>query len=117
GAQRQVQRLGPPLAERGVDVTVITRGPAGAPAREREPGLDVRRVSSGWGDLRSSLEYTARAAAAIRRLSPDVVHVHDLMSPATAALAGAVPQGIPVIAKVASIGPGGDVDRLLHKPL
>lgn len=115
GAQRQVQRLGPLLAERGVDVTVITRGPAGAPAREREPGLDVRRVSTGWDGPRASLAYTLRAAAALRRLQPDVVHVHDLMSPATAALAGA--GRAPVIAKVASTGPGGDVDRLLAKPL
>lgn len=114
GAQRQVQRLGPLLAERGVDATVITRGPAGVPARERQPGLDVRRVSVGWDGARASLEYTLRAAAAIRRLAPDVVHVHDLMSPATAALAGA--GRAPVIAKVASTGPGGDVDRLLAKP-
>ncbi|MEA2429253.1 MAG: hypothetical protein QOF37_2881, partial [Thermoleophilaceae bacterium] len=31
GAQRQVERLGPPLAERGVEVDVVTRRVAGTP--------------------------------------------------------------------------------------
>ena len=45
-----------------------------------------------------------------------MVHVHDLLSPSTAALVGTALRPAPVAAKVLSTGPGGDVDRLLQKP-
>lgn len=116
GAQRQVERLGPLLGELGFEVVVVTRRPPGTAARERRPGLLVRRVPGPSAGPLGSLCYTLGGAAEIVRLRPDVVHVHDLLSPATAALLGTLVRPAPVIAKVLSTGPGGDVDRLLHKP-
>ncbi len=116
GAQRQVQRLGPLLADEGVDVTVVTRRPPGTALRQREPGVLVRRMPGPQTGSAGSLNYTARAAAEVVRLRPSLVHVHDLLSPATAALLGTALRPAPVVAKVLSTGPGGDVDRLLHKP-
>lgn len=116
GAQRQVQRLGPLLEAEGFEVIVVTRRPPGTPLREAQPGIDVRRMPGPDTGPRGSLNFTARAAREIVRLRPDVVHVHDLLSPATAALLGTALRPAPVAAKVLSTGPGGDVDRLLHKP-
>lgn len=116
GAQRQVQRLGPLLAEDGFEVVVVTRRPPGTARRERRPGLEIRRTPGPDSGPLGSAAFTAGAAGELLRLRPDVVHVHDLLSPSTAALLGAAPRGTPVVAKVLSTGPGGDVDRLLHKP-
>ncbi len=117
GAQRQLQRLGPILERRGVHGTVITRRRPGTPRRAREPGLDVIRIPVPERSASASIAYTAGGIAALARLRPDVIHVYDLLSPATIALAGGAVTGAPVVAKVLSAGHGGDVDRLLHKPL
>jgi len=73
------------------------------------PGPDRGRLGS--------VSYTAAGALSLARLRPDVVHVHDLLSPATIALLSQPLARAPVVAKVLSTGPGGDVDRLLTKPL
>jgi glycosyltransferase involved in cell wall biosynthesis len=117
GAQRQVDLLGPLLAQRGVDLTVLTRRPPGAARREQRAGLEVRRMPGPDRGPLGSVTYTAAGALSLARLQPDVVHVHDLLSPATVALLSRPLARAPVIAKVLSTGPGGDVDRLLTKPL
>jgi glycosyltransferase involved in cell wall biosynthesis len=53
----------------------------------------------------------------VLRWRPHVIHVHDLLSPASIGLLSAGLLRVPVVALVASTGPGGDIDRLLHKPL
>lgn len=117
GAQRQVERLGPPLAERGIEVDVVTRRVDGTPAREQRPGLTVRRMGRPLSGGLASLQYSALGALAVLRLRPDVIHVHDLLSPSTAALLASRGGRTPVVVKVLSAGFGGDIDRLLQKPL
>lgn len=119
GLQTQIHQLGPLLSQHGIDMTVLTRRvPPQAPATEHEPGgLVVRRLRVAGGGAQASLMYTAQGLAALARLRPHVIHAHDLLSPATIGLAGAALLRVPLIALVASTGPGGDVDRLLHKPL
>jgi glycosyltransferase involved in cell wall biosynthesis len=117
GAQRQVDLLSPLLAQRGVDLTVLTRRPPGTPRREQRAGLKVRRMPGPDRGPLGSASYTAAGAVSLARLRPDVVHVHDLLSPATVALLSRPFVRAPIVAKVLSTGPGGDVDRLLTKPL
>jgi glycosyltransferase involved in cell wall biosynthesis len=117
GAQRQVDLLGPLLAERGVGLTAVTRRPPGTPARESRPGLEVRRMPGPDQGPLGSISYTAAGTLELARLRPDVIHVHDLLSPATIGLLSATVLRAPVVAKVLSTGPGGDLDRLLTKPL
>jgi glycosyltransferase involved in cell wall biosynthesis len=117
GAQRQVDLLGPLLSRRGVDLTVITRHPSGAAQREQRPGLEVRRMPGPDHGPLGSVSYTAAGTLSLARLRPDVVHVHDLLSPATIALLSRPLVRAPIVAKVLSTGPGGDVTRLMTKPL
>jgi glycosyltransferase involved in cell wall biosynthesis len=117
GAQRQVDLLAPLLQDRGVELTVVTRRPAGTPRFERRRGLVVRRMPGPDRGAAGSIAYTAGGALALARLRPDVVHVHDLLSPSTIALVSRPVLRAPVIAKILSTGPGGDLDRLLTKPL
>lgn len=116
GAQRQVQQLGPLLEHRGVAVTVVTRRPPGAPLRAAEPGVELRRLRVPPIGAAASVVYTAHGAVVLSHLRPDVIHVHDLLSPATAALIASARSPRPVVAKVLSTGLGGDIDRLLQKP-
>lgn len=117
GAQRQVDLLGPLLAERGIDPTVLTRHPSGTVRREPRPGLEVRRMPGPDRGPLGSVSYTAAGALTLARLQPDVIHVHDLLSPASIALLSRPFVRAPIVAKVLSTGPGGDVARLLTKPL
>jgi len=117
GAQRQVDLLGPSLRRQGVELTVITRHPPGTPRRELRPGLEVRRMPGPDRGPLGSIAYTAAGAVSLIRMRPDVVHVHDLLSPSTIALLSHPLVRAPVVAKVLSTGPGGDLTRLLTKPL
>lgn len=117
GAQRQVERLAPALAERGADVHVVTRRVPGSLARERAPGLTIHRTPGPAGGPAGSLAYTALGAIATAALRPDVIHVHDILSPGTIGLVARLPRRTPVVAKILSTGHGGDLDRLGRKPL
>ncbi len=117
GAQRQLERLGPRLRRRGVTATVLSRRPPGTAAREGVATLDVRRLYTPATPAAASIAYSLGAAAALIRLRPDVIHVHGLLSPATAALLGGAAQRTPVVAKALSSGPEGDIHSLLRKPL
>src|SRR4051812_12879202 len=86
GAQRQVEQLGPLLAAAGVDVTVVTRRPAGSAPREARPGLRIVRVRSTGRGPRAAAAYTTLGAAAAMRARPHVIHAHDLLSPSLVAL-------------------------------
>ncbi len=119
GVQRLVQRVAPLLERRGCEVFVVTRRwpGTGTPPLAREPGLEVRRVWVPRSKLGASVAYSAGGAAAVVRWRPDVIHVHDLLS---SALVGALARGparAPVVATVHSAGAGGDVDRMLGRPL
>jgi glycosyltransferase involved in cell wall biosynthesis len=118
GAQRQVEQLAPLLAAAGVRVTVVTRRPRGTAVRELRPGLEVVRVRApGQRGVRAAAAYAVLGTAAAVRTQPDVVHAHDLLSPAlVGALAGAWSR-VPVVVKALSGGPHGDVARLRSKAL
>jgi glycosyltransferase involved in cell wall biosynthesis len=117
GAQRQLERLAPRLEARGVALDVVTRRPPGCHARERVPGAAVHRVSPFEGGAGVSAAFVARGSARTARLRPDVIHAHDLLSPSLIGLAAGAATGAPLVVKVLCAGRGGDVDRLLTKPL
>jgi glycosyltransferase involved in cell wall biosynthesis len=117
GAQRQVERLAPALAARGADVHVVTRRVPGTPRRELAPGLTIHRTPGPATGPAGSAAYTALGALTTAVLRPDVIHVHDVLSPGTIGLLASLPTGTPVVAKILSTGRGGDLDRLGRKPL
>lgn len=116
GAQRQVEQLAPLLAARGCDVHVVTRRAGDAPAgATAEAGATVHRL--GFFEGRGAgAAYVTGAAAWLARHRPDVVHCHGLLSPTAAALLAAPVARAPLVVKIMSAGPTGDVGRLLTKP-
>ncbi len=116
GAERQVGALAPLLQQLNVGVTVLTR---------RYPGLEPSAVIDGVPVFRlpipgpvplAALTFTAAALPLLGRLRPDVIHAHELFSPATTALAAKRLYGTPIVATAHRSGPLGDVERMKNRP-
>lgn len=115
GAEHQLRQVAPRLRSRGVDVHIITRRmDPGWPARERIDGVPVHRIAMPGPKPVASAAFIAGAVSRIRQLRPDVIHAHELLSPATVALLAAAGTGRPVVAKVLV---GGELAYLRdHRP-
>jgi glycosyltransferase involved in cell wall biosynthesis len=118
GAELQLERLLPHLAERGVRTEVLTRAFEGTPRSERVPGSVVHRTSVRGESPLASIVYVAGALAHLfrRRSQIDLVHAHGALSPGTIAL-GARLLGLPCLVTVLGTGDWGDLSRLARKPL
>lgn len=119
GEQRLVQRWAPLWERRGTETVVFTRRvESGLPIRERQPGLTVWRVpGSGTTRPHGQAAWLTGAIMGVVASRPDVIQAMDLRSPTTIALAAAKVLRVPVVAKVLSTGPGGDLSRLKTKAL
>ena len=117
GAELQLERLLPRLAERGVSAVVLTRAFGGRPRRERVPGAEVVRTRvAGAGPLASAV-YVATCVGYLvrRRRSLDLVHAHGALSEGAIALAARA-LGLPVIVKILRAGHQGDFELLAARP-
>lgn len=112
GAERQLAGLAPLLKDRGVQLQVLTRRYPGMVARETIDGVPVIRTPVWGGKVGRSLLYSLFGLVHLRRLKPDVIHVHELLSPATTAVLAHRLWGIPVVAKVLRGGRLGDLAKL-----
>jgi len=118
GAELQLERLAPLLAQRGVRSEVITRAMKGAPRVERIPGSTIQRTPVAGESPLAALVYVVAALVHLlgRRSRIDLVHAHGALSPATIALGGRL-LGLPCLVTVLGAGPPGDLARLERKPL
>ncbi len=118
GAELQLERLVPHLADRGIRTEIITRAVKGCPRQERIVGSVVRRTPAAGESPLASIVYVAVALARIlrRRSQIELVHAHGALSPATIALGGRL-LGLPCLVTVLGTGPQGDLARLARKPL
>lgn len=125
GAERQAEKLGKALAQRGVRVTVLTPQLVADTAKHEEnAGVVIHRFPlfdlcsrlpgvPSMGPL-NLLLIRAQVLRAMNRYLDgiDVVHLH-IAAPMTAfAMRGARTKGIPVLCKVANAGPPDDLHRL-----
>jgi glycosyltransferase involved in cell wall biosynthesis len=118
GAELQLERLLPHLAERGVRTEVLTRAVDGRPRSEPVAGSVVHRTRISGQSPLASIVYVAGVIAHLvrRRSRIDVVHAHGALSPGTIAL-GAHVLGLPCLVTVLGTGDTGDLARLTRKPL
>ena len=118
GAEMQLERLLPRLAERGVRTEVLTRAVEGMPRSEPIAGSVVHRTRVSGESPLASIVYVAGALAHLvrRRSQIDLVHAHGALSPGTIAL-GARLLGLPCLITVLGTGEWGDLARLARKPL
>ena len=117
GAERQIQRLVPRLQTRGFEVCIITRHEPGLSRFEMVDGAPVYRLVCPGPKPLAALFYIAGAFALLSRLRPDLIHAHEILSPASAALLAKRFFGWPVVVKVLRGGMRGDVYKLKRRVL
>lgn len=116
GAERQLAALAPLLDKLNVELSIITRRDPGLARFEYVDHVPVHRLPVRGPKPIASLMYTLTALRLLRQLRPDVIHAHELLSPATTAVAAKRWFGTPIVAKVLRGGTLGDLTKLKHKP-
>ena len=115
GVERQLAAVVPLLQARGVEPYVLTRRLRGTQRFETVGGAPVYRLPVPGPKPLASLTFTLSALPLIKRLNPDLIHAHELISPATTAIAARKLFGIPVVATVHGSGLSSDVLRLKRR--
>ncbi len=116
GAERQIQQLAPQLQQRGFDVCVITRHEKGLSRLETVDGVSVYRVVCPGPKPLAAAFYIWSAIRLLSKLRPDLVHAHEILSPASAALLAKYFHGWPVLVKILRGGLRGDLYKLRRRP-
>jgi glycosyltransferase involved in cell wall biosynthesis len=117
GIQTQTLVLARGLAAQGTEVHVVTRPAPGRSAREELDGVVVHRAGLARGGPAATLAYVALAARVVASLGPriSVVHAHQLLSPASAALVVRALRGTPFVVTAHASGAVGDVASLARQ--
>ena len=115
GAERQIQRLVPRLQMHGFEVCIITRHEPGLSRFEMVDRAPVYRLICPGPKPLAALFYIVGAFTLLSRLRPDLIHAHEILSPASAALLAKRFFSWPVIVKVLRGGMRGDVYKLKHR--
>ena len=116
GAERQIQQLAPRLRERGFDVCVITRHEKGLSHLETIDGVTVHRLACPGPKPLAAFFYIWSAVRLLSKLRPELVHAHEILSPASAALVAKYFHGWPVLVKILRGGLRGDIYKLRRRP-
>jgi glycosyltransferase involved in cell wall biosynthesis len=114
GAERQIAAVSQELVRRGVEVHVVTRRFPGLLPSENISGVMVHRMPAPSPKALASFIFTLTALSLIRRIRPNILHAHELLSPTTTAVAAGKIFRIPVVATVHG---GGEINRLKQKTL
>ena len=112
GAERQIQGLAPLLRRRGVDVVVLTRRDSGLAKYESIDGTPVYRLPAAGPKPIAALSFVVSSLGLLRQLDVDIVHAHELLSPASVAALAKILYGYPVVAKVLRGGQLGDLHKI-----
>lgn len=117
GAERQLQQLARRLRAQGIDVIIVTRHFAHLPTFEYVDQVPVYRLPAPGPKPLAALSYVLSALRLIGNLRPQIVHAHEMLSPATIALLAKRLYGSRVIVKVLCGGETGDVYKIKNRPL
>lgn len=115
GAERQLGAIAPILKRRGVEVAVFTRRLANTRDYELVDEVPVYRFPVPGPKALAAMTFSVLALAEIKRFQPDLIHAHELISPATTAWMANRFFNIPFIITPHSSGVDGDVERLKRK--
>ncbi len=117
GIQTHTHVLARALAQLGTEVHVVTRAAPGRPAREESNGVTVHRVGLSRGGPAATIAYVTLASRVLAALGDrvEVLHAHQLLSPATVALVAAGLRGTPFVVTAHASGAVGDVAALARQ--
>ena len=116
GAERQLASLLPFLRELGIEVRIYTRRyDLSLPPFELIDDTPVFRLPVPGPKSIAALSFSANAIPLIYKFKPDIIHAHELLSPATTAVMAKRFLNIPVVAKVLRGGDLGDLAKLKRR--
>lgn len=116
GAERQLQQLAPRLRDLGFDVHIITRREPGLLAFETIDDVPVHRMPSVGPKPLAATTFTTAALTTLKELQPDVVHAHEILTPAAIAIQSKKVNNHPVVVKLLRGGMRGDIYKLKRRP-
>lgn len=117
GAELQLQQLAPRLRALGYEICILTRHEKGLLHYEVIDGVPVHRMPSIGPRRLAGATFTAFAVRELTRLKPDLVHAHEILTPASIARYSKRINGHPVLLKILRGGARGDVFKLKRRPL
>ena len=116
GAERQLAALAPLLWEQGIDLQVLTRRYPTLAAFENVQGVPVYRLPIPGPKSLATPIFILTSLHLLKRLQPDIIHAHELLSPALTAVIAKRLFKTPIVAKVLRGGALGDLAKLERKP-
>ena len=116
GAEKIVQRLAPRLQKQGYDVCVLTRHETGLSRFEVVENVPVYRLPAPGPKAVAASSYILASVRLLSALRPDVLHAHEILSPASAALAYKRLHRRPIVATLHRGGLLGDIYKLERRP-
>lgn len=118
GAERQLNAVAQGLQVEGIEVHIVTQRYARhLPAYEEMHGVPVHRLPVPGPKRVGGLVFMLAAQVALRRIRPDVVHAHGLLSPTTAGVLFKRWSGTPIVSKSMRGGKLGDMERMRRNRL
>jgi len=116
GAELQIMSLSPYLKDLGVDISIYTRRYGGMSRYEVVEGNPVYRIPAPGPKLIGALSYAIGTLIKLFQHKPDIIHAHELLSPATSAILGKIIINKPVIVKILRGGYLGDIYKIRKGP-
>jgi glycosyltransferase involved in cell wall biosynthesis len=115
GAEIQLQQLAPRLQLRGFEICILTRHEPGLSNFEVVDSTPVYRLPSIGPKALAAGMFTGSAVFQLARLRSDLVHAHEILSPASAALVSKRLHRHPVVVTLLRGGLLGDVYKLRRR--
>ena len=112
GAEKQLASVIPLLKREGCEVHVLTRRFDQLPRFEKINDVPVHRLPAFGPKAVASAMFTFSALPLLQKISPDIIHAHELLSPTTTGLFAKRLFRFPVVAKVLRGGILGDITKL-----
>ena len=117
GTERSCHRLSASLVKAGYQVDVLTRRSKGTLSEEQVDGVRVHRFRAETGTRLGAAAFISQALAWLLTHPHDLVHCHQMLSPATIGCLAHRLTGRPVLVKLAGSGPIGDIAYISNGPL
>jgi glycosyltransferase involved in cell wall biosynthesis len=116
GAERQLQQLAPRLKDLGFELHILTRHEQGLRRFEEMDGVPVYRLPASGPKAWAAACFTLSALWRLVRIRPDVIHAHEILTPASIALHSRTLLHRPVLVKILRGGARGDIYKLKRRP-
>ncbi len=115
GAERQLQQLSPRMRALGYEVCILTRHEKGLARYDVIDGVPVYRLPSLGPKALAGMTFTLAGLLQLTRLHPDLVHAHEILTPASIAVLSKRINKHPVLVKVLRGGARGDLYKLKRR--